>query len=283
VVSAHRGVRAVPAVGAGRSGRYGDGVRFATWNVNSLKVRLPRVEEWLSEVAPDVLCMQETKLADDAFPSLAFQALGYDSVHHGQGQWNGVAILSRVGIDDVVANFAPTSGDPDPDARIITARCGGVRFVSVYVPNGRSLDNDHYQYKLRWLAQLRRHLDAVARPDEPLVVTGDFNIAPDDRDVYDPAKFVDATHTSPAERALLGELETWGLVDVFRQQYQDDRLYSWWDYRAGDFHQGRGLRIDLVLATAAVAERAAWSVVDRNARKGTSPSDHAPVVVDLVD
>ncbi len=258
-------------------------MRFATWNVNSLKVRLPRVEEWLAEVTPDVLCMQETKLADDAFPALAFQALGYESVHHGQGQWNGVAILSRVGIDDVVANFAPASGDPDPDARIITARCGGVRFSSVYVPNGRSLDNDHYQYKLRWLAQLRRHLDAVGDPAEPLVVTGDFNIAPDDRDVYDPAKFVDATHTSPAERALLRELEAWGLVDVFRQQYADDRLFSWWDYRAGDFHQGRGLRIDLVLATAAVAERAAWSVVDRNARKGTSPSDHAPVVVDLLD
>ena len=258
-------------------------VRIATWNVNSLKVRLPRVEEWLAEVQPDVLCMQETKLADDAFPALTFQGLGYDSVHHGQGQWNGVAILSKVGIDDVVANFAPASGDPDPDARIVTARCGGVRCTSVYVPNGRSLDNDHYQYKLRWLSQLRRHLDAVGSPDEAFVVTGDFNIAPDDRDVYDPSKFVDATHTSTAERELLAELEAWGLVDVFRQQYSQDRLYSWWDYRAGDFHQGRGLRIDLVLGTQAVAERAAWSIVDRNARKGTSPSDHAPVVVDLLD
>ncbi len=161
-------------------------MRIATWNVNSLKVRLPRVEEWLAEVQPDVLCMQETKLADDAFPALTFQGLGYESVHHGQGQWNGVAILSRVGIEDVVANFATTSGDPDPDARLITARCGGVRCTSVYVPNGRSLDNDHYQYKLRWLAQLKRHVDAVGSPDEPLVVTGDFNIAPDNRDVYDP-------------------------------------------------------------------------------------------------
>ena len=258
-------------------------MRIATWNVNSLKVRLPRVEEWLAEVQPDVLCMQETKLSDDAFPALTFQGLGYESVHHGQGQWNGVAILSKVGIDDVVANFAASSGDPDPDARLITARCGGVRCTSVYVPNGRSLDNDHYQYKLRWLAQLKRHLDAVGSPDEALVVTGDFNIAPDDRDVYDPSKFVDATHTSQAERDLLADLEAWGLVDVFRQHWPHDRLYSWWDYRAGDFHQGRGLRIDLLLGTRAVAERASWSIVDRNARKGTSPSDHAPVVVDLLD
>ena len=182
-------------------------MRFATWNVNSLKVRLPRVEEWLAEVQPDVVCMQETKLADDAFPALTFQGLGYESVHHGQGQWNGVAILSRVGIDDVVANFAPGSGDPDPDARIISARCGGVHFTSVYVPNGRSLDNDHYQYKLRWLGQLQRHVAIVGSPETPMVVMGDFNIAPEDRDVYDPSKFVDATHTSPAERALLAELQ----------------------------------------------------------------------------
>jgi exodeoxyribonuclease-3 len=258
-------------------------VRIATWNVNSLKVRLPRVEEWLAEVQPDVVCMQETKLADDAFPALTFAGLGYETAHHGQGQWNGVAILSKVGLDDVVSNFDPSTGAPDPDARIITARCGGVRISSVYVPNGRSLDNDHYQYKLGWLAQLRRHLDAVGSPDEQLVVAGDFNIAPDDRDVYDPSKFVGATHVSPAERALLAELEAWGLTDLFRQFYDQDRLYSWWDYRAGDFHQGRGLRIDLLLGTTSVAARAEWCIVDRNARKGQSPSDHAPVVVDLAE
>ena len=256
-------------------------MRIATWNVNSLKVRLPRVEEWLAEVQPDVLCMQETKLSDDAFPALTFAGMGYETAHHGQGQWNGVAILSKVGLTDVVSNFAPSTGDPDPDARIITAVCGGVRVSSVYVPNGRSLDNDHYQYKLGWLAQLKRHLDAVGSPDEQLVVMGDFNIAPDDRDVYDPSKFVGATHVSEPERALLAELEAWGLEDVFRRHWQQDKLYSWWDYRAGDFHQGRGLRIDLVLATASAAARAGWSIVDRNARKGTSPSDHAPVVVDL--
>ena len=144
-------------------------------------------------------------------------------------------------------------------------------------------ESDHYQYKLRWLAQLRRHVDTIAAPDGAAVVMGDFNIAPEDRDVYDPSKFVGATHTSPAERALLAELHDWGMVDVFRERYDEDRLYSWWDYRAGDFHQGRGLRIDLVLATRSVADRVAWSVIDRNARKGTSPSDHAPVVVDLAE
>jgi exodeoxyribonuclease-3 len=158
-----------------------------------------------------------------------------------------------------------------------------VGVTSVYVPNGRALDNDHYQYKLRWLAQLRRHLDCVATPDDQHVVAGDFNIAPDDRDVYDPAKFVGATHTSPPERELLGELHAWGLTDLFRRFYEQDRLYSWWDYRAGDFHQGRGLRIDLLLATAPLAARAEWSIVDRNARKGQQPSDHAPVVVDFAD
>lgn len=258
-------------------------MRIVTWNVNSLKARLPRVEEWLAEVQPDVLCMQETKLSDEAFPALAFEALGYESAHHGQGQWNGVAILSKVGLADVVANFTPESGDRDPDARIITARCGGVLVSSVYVPNGRSLDHDHYQYKLGWMAQLRRHVDSLTTPDDAVVVTGDFNIAPDDRDVFDPAKLVGSTHVSQAERDLLADLCDWGMVDLFRMRYEQPRLYSWWDYRAGDFHQGRGMRIDLVLGTRSVADRLEWSVVDRNARKGQSPSDHAPVLVDLAD
>ena len=254
-------------------------MRIATWNVNSLKARLERVEQWLADMQPDVLCMQETKLSDEAFPALAFMGLGYETAHHGQGQWNGVAILSKVGLADVVTNFA--EGDPDPDARIITALCGGVRVTSVYVPNGRSLEDDHYQYKLRWLAQLRHHVAATSSPDDAVIVTGDFNIAPEDIDVYDPAKFVGATHTSPAERALLAELCDWGMVDLFRQQHSDAKLYSWWDYRAGDFHQGRGLRIDLVLGSRSVAERCSWSIIDRNARKGQMPSDHAPVIVEL--
>ncbi len=254
-------------------------MRIATWNVNSLKARLPRVEQWLADMQPDVLCMQETKLSDDAFPALTFMSMGYETAHHGQGQWNGVAILSKVGLDQVVQNFA--DGDPDPDARIVTALCGGVRVSSVYVPNGRSLDDDHYQYKLRWLAQLRQHVAALTSPGEAAVVAGDFNIAPADIDVYDPTKFVGATHTSEAERTLLADLCDWGMTDLFRLHHTDPKLYSWWDYRAGDFHQGRGLRIDLVLGTKSVADRCTWSVIDRNARKGQSPSDHAPVIVEL--
>ena len=257
-------------------------MRIVTWNINSLRARQERVEEWITEVEPDVLLLQETKLADDAFPALAFSALGYDSAHYGQGQWNGVAILSKVGIDDVVTNFA---GDvePDPDARIITATCGGVRVSSVYVPNGRSLDDDHYTYKLSWLDRLVAHLDADTDPSQAVVVGGDYNIAPDDRDVHDPAKLVGATHVSQPERDRLAALERWGLIDVFREQHADDHVYSWWDYRAGDFHQGRGMRIDLLMCSAPVAARVEWCVVDRNARKGKQPSDHAPVIVDLAD
>ncbi|MGZ4739463.1 MAG: exodeoxyribonuclease III [Ilumatobacteraceae bacterium] len=254
-------------------------MRIATWNVNSLKVRLPRIEQWLGEMQPDILCMQETKVSDDAFPALTFMSMGYESAHHGQGQWNGVAILSKVGLEEVVPNFA--AGEPDTDARIITAMCGGVRVCSVYVPNGRSLDDDHYQYKLRWMAQLRDHVAAISSPADPVVVAGDFNICPADIDVYDPAKFVGATHTSAPERAALAELVEWGMVDLFRTQHDEANLYSWWDYRAGDFHQGRGLRIDLVLGTRPVAGRCTWSVIDRNARKGQLPSDHAPVIVEL--
>ncbi len=255
-------------------------MRIVTWNVNSLRARQERVETWLQEVEPDIALLQETKLADDAFPTLAFESLGYHVAHHGQGQWNGVAILSRVGLDDVVANFAG-DGDPDPDARIVTATCGGVRVSSVYVPNGRSLEDDHYQYKLWWLGRLLEHLDADATPDQHVVVGGDYNIAPDDRDVYDPAVLVGATHGSDAERARLAELETWGLTDVFRRHHAADRMFSWWDYRGGDFHQGRGMRIDLLMCSASVADRSTWCAIDRNARKGKQPSDHAPVLVDV--
>jgi exodeoxyribonuclease-3 len=257
-------------------------VRIATWNVNSLKARLPRVEEWLAQVEPDVLCMQETKLADDAFPALAFQALGYEGVHCGQGRWNGVAILSRVGIDDVVCGFVDAD-EPDPEARLVWATCGGVRVGSVYVPNGRSLDDPQYDYKLAWLERLHGALERHADPSSDLVVCGDFNIAPDDRDVWDPAEFVGATHTSEAERDALARLESWGLVDVFRRRYHEPGLFSWWDYRAGNFHKGKGMRIDLVLATEPLAERSVRDLIDRNARKGKQPSDHAPVIADFAD
>jgi exodeoxyribonuclease III len=256
-------------------------VRIATWNVNSLKVRLPRVEAWLGEVQPDIVCLQETKLADGAFPGLAFEALGYACAHHGQGQWNGVAILSKLGLSDVVPGF-DDGEPPDVDARLLTATCGGVRVSSVYVPNGRAVGHDHYHYKLAWLERLRVHLAGGPAPDEPVVVAGDFNIAPTDADLYDPAAFVGATHVSEPERAALDALCAWGLRDAFRVVHPDaQRVFSWWDYRAGDFHQGRGMRIDLVLASAPVADRVRWAVIDRNARKGSQPSDHAPVVVDV--
>ncbi len=254
--------------------------RIVTWNVNSLRARQERVEEWLADVAPDVVLLQETKLADDAFPTLAFESLGYSAAHYGQGQWNGVAILSKVGLDDVVVNFADGI-EPDPDARIITATCGGLRVSSVYVPNGRSLEDPHYEYKLSWLERLHAHLREQSSTE--IVVGGDFNIAPDDRDVWDPAKVNGATHVSQPERDRLQALLDLGLVDVFRQRHDADRVYSWWDYRRGDFHQGRGMRIDLVLCSSSVANDVEWAVVDRNARKGKQPSDHAPVIVDLAD
>jgi exodeoxyribonuclease-3 len=256
-------------------------VRIATWNVNSLKVRLERVEAWLADVAPDVVCLQETKLADGAFPALAFQALGYESVHHGEGRWNGVAILSRVGIEDPMNGFGPERSDPE--ARLLWATCGGIRVASIYVPNGRALDHEHYQFKLAWLADLRQRLVTSEDPSEPVIVAGDFNIAPTDEDVWDPRKFVDATHTSQPERDALAALEAWGLVDTFRMKQPEPRLYSWWDYRAGHFHKHEGMRIDLVLATRSVADRVTFATIDRNARKGQQPSDHAPVIIDLAD
>ncbi len=255
-------------------------VRIATWNVNSLKVRMERVPEWLAYACPDILCMQETKLADAAFPHMAFEALGYESAHHGSGQWNGVAILSRVGLSHPVAGFAD-GGGPDQGARLLSAVCGGVRVSSVYVPNGRAVGSEHYAYKLAWLARLREHLSATAAPGQPVVVCGDFNIAPEDKDVWDPAAFAGATHVTPEERHALSQLESWGLVDAFRLCWPEERLYTYWDYRAGDFHEHRGMRIDLVLVSEALAGKVRWALVDRNARKGKQPSDHAPVLVDL--
>ena len=257
--------------------------RFATWNVNSLNARQARVEQWIGDVQPDILCMQETKLADEALPALAFELLGYESVHHGEGRWNGVAILSKAGLSDVVMGFAD-GADADAEARVLSAKCGGITVVNVYVPNGRSLDADHYQYKLAWLARLGAHVDAITSPGDPVIIAGDFNIAPHDIDVYSPEAFVGATHTSQPERDALTRLIDRGYDDVVRTRNPAaTSMFSWWDYRAGDFHEGRGMRIDLVLATAPVAERVEWCVIDRNARKGKLPSDHAPVIVDLRD
>ncbi len=258
------------------------GVRIATWNVNALTPeRLDRLWDWVDTAQPDVLCLQETKSTDAAFPALDFHARGYDSVHHGQGRWNGVAIASRVGLDAPVSGFAD-GGEPDADARLVSATCGGLRVSSVYVPNGREVGHEHYAYKLRWLARLRAHVEAEGGAGARHVVAGDFNIAPADIDVYDPAMYVGSTHVQPDERAALAELEAWGFHDAFRQLYPGvPRLFSWWDYRAGNFHKHKGMRIDLVLLSDDLAAGLRFALIDRNARKGRKPSDHAPLFVDV--
>jgi exodeoxyribonuclease-3 len=256
-------------------------VRLATWNVNSVKQRMPRLLPWLDDRRPDVVCLQETKLADDAFAGLLgdeLAARGYEVAAHGEPAWNGVAILSRVGLDDVVAGIADAPGFPHPEARAVSATCAGIRVVSVYVPNGRVPGSEHYEYKLAWLAALRQ---MVAAAPEATVVCGDVNIAPTDDDVFDPEAYIGQTHVTAPERAALAELQALGLRDVVRDRWPNERVFTYWDYRAGMFHQDLGMRIDLVLAGGSVADRVRAAWVDRQARKGTGPSDHAPVIVDL--
>ena len=255
-------------------------MRIATWNVNSLRVRLPQLLEWLAASAPDVVALQETKLTDDAFPADELRAAGYHCVYSGQKTYNGVATLARTELHGALRDIP---GYDDPQRRVLAASVAGVRVINLYVPNGQSVDSDKYHYKLGWLRALRSWLRQELAAHAQLVVLGDFNIAPEDRDVYDPTAFEGATHVSPLERDALARLHDWGLIDVFRRAHDASSVYSWWDYRAGDFHQGRGLRIDLVLATAPVADRVEWTIIDRNARKGQQPSDHAPVVVDLAE
>jgi exodeoxyribonuclease-3 len=256
-------------------------VRIATWNVNSVKQRVPRLLPWLDQRQPDVVCLQETKLADAAFTELLGEELtrrGYAVALHGEAQWNGVAILSKVGLDDVVAGVPDAPGFPRPEARAVAATCDGIRVYSVYVPNGRVPDSDHYRYKLAWLAALR---EAVAAGPEAAIVCGDYNIAPTDADVFDPDAYVGQTHVTPPERAALAGLQAVGLRDVVRDRWPAERVFTYWDYRAGMFHRDLGMRIDLVLASAPVAGRVRAAWVDRHARKGSGPSDHAPVIVDL--
>jgi exodeoxyribonuclease-3 len=261
-------------------------VRLATWNVNSLRARLSRVLSWIDDVQPDVLCLQETKLKDDAFPVQAFADVGYEAAHFGKNQWNGVAIVSRVGLDNVQAGFAGEDPLSVDEARIVSATCAGMRVMSVYVPNGREVESEHYDRKLAWLAALRNHLESTCEPGAPVALCGDFNVAPDDRDVWDPAALEGMTHVSVPERRALKDLQKWGLVDAFRLFYDAGGLFSWWDYRGGSFHKGIGMRIDLVLVSEPVAKRALGALIDRNARYGGKddpPSDHAPVVVEIAD
>jgi exodeoxyribonuclease-3 len=256
-------------------------VRIATWNVNSLKARLPRVLGWLEIARPDVLLMQETKLADEAAPILAFELAGYALAHHGEGRWNGVAIASRVGLEEVAAGFDPR---PDPyEARFVSATCGGIRVASCYAPNGRALDTEYYAAKLDWFARLRGWLEAAGPDSSPLAIGGDFNVAPTDEDVHDPTAFVGSTHVSPAERDAFRALLDGGLVDAYRLHHPEPGRFTWWDYRAGNFHKGLGMRIDHLLVSRSVAGRCVAAQIDRDARKGPTPSDHAPLWIDLAD
>ncbi len=257
-------------------------MRLATWNVNSIVARLPRLLGWLGEVQPDVVCLQETKVADSAFPTALVSDLGYTAATCGAGRWNGVALLSRVGLEGVVAcKWASESDVPELAGRAVAATCEGLRVWSVYVPNGRSLDSPHYGHKLAWLGDLRRDLERdLGTGPEGLAVCGDFNIAPSDDDVWDPGEFVGSTHVSGPERDALRALLDLGLVDI-RPRALKGRPFTYWDYRAGMFHKGMGMRIDLVLLTANLAGRVRDAYIDREARKGTAPSDHAPVVVEF--
>jgi exodeoxyribonuclease-3 len=256
-------------------------VRIATWNVNSIRQRVARLLPWLDERRPDVLCLQETKLADDAFLALLGDELAersYAVAVHGEAAWNGVAILSRVGLEDVAPGLAGAPGFPHPESRAISATCDGVRVVCVYVPNGRVPGSEHYRYKLAWLAALH---DLVASGPEAQVVCGDMNVAPTDDDVFDPDAYAGQTHVTASEREAVARLCELGLRDVLHDRWPGERVFTYWDYRAGMFHQDLGMRIDLILASKPVASRVRAAWVDRHARKGSGPSDHAPVIVDL--
>jgi exodeoxyribonuclease III len=270
-------------------------VRVATWNVNSMKARLEAVEKWLDRAAPDVFLMQETKVADDDFPYLILQAAGYEVAHHGEGRWNGVAIASRVGISEVITNFgdgpvrdsrgrsqAEEDFDPFDEARMLSATCAGIRFVSLYAPNGRQVGSPFFEGKLRWLARVHDWVAEELTPDAAIVLGGDLNVTPADEDVWDPEKAHGGTHVSGEERQALARLREWGLVDAFRMRRPEAGRFSWWDYRAGMFQRNQGMRIDLLYVSQPVAERVVWAEIDREARKGKpTPSDHAPLVVDL--
>lgn len=267
-------------------------MRIATWNVNSLGARLDKVLWWLDRAAPDVLLLQETKLTDADAPAMAFRMAGYEFAHHGEGRWNGVAIASRVGIADIVTNFGQemrpartrdvTDDEPFAEARMVTGVCAGIRVVSLYAPNGRSVDSPFYLAKLAWYERLSRWLEETQDRSGPLMLGGDFNIAPADLDVWDPELAHGGTHVSEPERAAFARLRAWGLLDAYRLHHGEPERYTWWDYRAGNFQRNYGMRIDHLLVTQPVAERTIWAEIDREARKGKpTPSDHAPLFIDL--
>ena len=253
-------------------------MKIATWNVNSLNVRLQHVLEWLASAEPEVLVLQEIKQVTDAFPAEAFAAAGYRSVASGQKTYNGVAVISRSAPTDLVTDFP---GFEDPQRRILGSTIDGLRVINLYVPNGNSVGSDKYEYKLGWLEALRGFLEEELKVHANLVVLGDFNIAPDDRDVYDPEKWGDDILCSPLERQALGKLLELGLSDVFRQFEQPENTFSWWDYRAAGFRRNAGLRIDLILASKALANVCEASYIDREPRTWERPSDHTPVIAEF--
>ena len=249
-------------------------MRIATWNVNSLRVRLDHLRQWLAANPVDAIALQELKLPDEQFPREQIEALGFRAVHYGQKTYNGVAILARQQPADVVTGIP---GDDDPQRRVIAATVGGIRLVNVYVPNGQTPDSDKYVYKLAWLERLGAYLAGLLATHPRLLVAGDFNIAPEDRDVHDPAQWEGSVHVSAPERAALAKITSLGLADLFRRFEQPPKSYSWWDYRMGAFRRNHGLRIDLMLASAALAARCTACTIDRSPRALERPSDHAPV------
>jgi exodeoxyribonuclease-3 len=250
-------------------------MKIASWNVNSVRARTPQLLHWLSWSKPDVVCLQELKCEDKAVPVPELQAAGYQVASHGQRTYNGVAILARNAITDVVCGLS--DGVEDDHARFISGVVDGVRVISIYAPNGQSLESPAYPYKLAWYERLRRYLDAHHTPTEPLVICGDYNVARDDRDLYDPAGWAGGVLVSDPERAAVQALEDFGLVDTFRKHHQEGSRYSWWDYRQLAFPRNNGLRIDYVFASPPLAERCTEAGIDRDTRKGEKPSDHAPV------
>jgi len=261
-------------------------VRIATWNVNSIRSRIDRVEAWLQRTDVDVLAIQETKCREDQFPFDRFAALGYEVAHHGLSQWNGVAIVSRVGLDDVSRGLPdlPHWGEPAvAEARAIGATCNGVRLWSLYVPNGRSLEDPHMTYKLAWLEQLRVQTAAWVAEGTPFALMGDWNIAPQDEDVWSMEYYQDKTHVSPSERAAFQAVLDAGVTDVVRPHTSDPGTFTYWDYTRLAFQKRRGMRIDFILASDPLAQRVRGAAIDREERKGKGASDHAPVVIEVAD
>ncbi len=256
-------------------------MRLATWNVNSVRARLPRLLAWLERRRPDAVCLQETKVVDEDFPRAEIEALGYECIVHGQKTYNGVAVLARGGASSVIRGL-PGDGE-DAERRLVAARLGDVWVLSAYVPNGKEVGTPSYEYKLAWLARLRAFLDDTFDPAAPLALCGDFNVAPGDLDVWDPELWRGRILFSEPEKHALGEVTAWGLEDTLRRHHPEGGVYTWWDYRAGAFHRGWGVRIDHVLATRPLAARCAAVEVDRDERKGEKPSDHAPVIADFGD